>query len=258
MGQSNTNDEGPTAREKRRMLKEEKVTRWRELEEEGAIVFNRQTGLALKLTTDGYAFGVEWGRSRTPKRSRLYWFEFAERKNLKEQKLTNYTIVNGYLVSGRPFIYGKTNTFFSMKLGYGQQQVIGFKGNKSGVGILGVYGGGLSFAFLKPYYLDVVDGNTNETKQIRYSDNNDLFLQSSSIIGYSGFGKGLNQLNVIPGIFIKGALRFDLGKYNDFLSCIEVGVNAEAYTSPAPIIAKVAPQQVFFNAYIGFLIGGRK
>ena len=39
----------------------------------------------------------------------------------------------------------------------GQQYLIGGKGNKNGVAVSAIYGGGLSLGYLKPYYLNVHD-----------------------------------------------------------------------------------------------------
>ncbi|MDI9357437.1 MAG: hypothetical protein QM528_00645 [Phycisphaerales bacterium] len=245
-------------KEKRRL----QIERWRELESEGTIVFEKYNLFHLKLNTDGYSFGFEHGKAKKVSLDNIYWFEFGERKSFKEQKLTpiipydeTYTLVT----LGKPFVYGKINNFYYLKFGYGQQRLIGKKNNKSGVGVTGIYGGGLSLAFLKPYYLDVQDPNTGQYERIAYDGTDEsLFLNASAILGYAGFGTGFNQIRVVPGAFTRLGFRFDFGRFNDVVTAVEVGINAEIYTSKIAILAKQTPKIFFFNSYLAFDIGGRK
>jgi len=70
--------------------------------------------------------------------------------------------------------------------------------------------------------------------------------------------KGIGDSKLVPGVFARAALRFDYGRYNDLLSAIEVGVNAEYYTKVMPIMALNKEKHFFFNAYIAIMFGGRK
>ena len=64
------------------------------------------------------------------------------------------------------------------------------------------------------------------------------FLDPNDIIGASGFGKGFNELTIVPSVHARTALRFDYGRFNRLLSAIEVGVNAEYYTKGMQIMYK--------------------
>jgi hypothetical protein len=84
-----------------------------------------------------------------------------------------------------------------------------------------------------------------------------LFL-SQDIVGGGGFGKGWGELKIKPGGFLKTALRFDYGRFNEVVSGIEIGISGEFYASKIPIVIKQKENQFFFQAYIAILFGRRK
>lgn len=114
---------------------------------------------------------LEMGRMKTSRQSNLYSLEIGERKHSKEEKLS--TITGNYL--SNPYVYGKINNFYYAKLGYARQRLIGNKGNKNGVAISAIYGGGLSAGLLKPYYLKVASRQSNTTSDVKYNNNDSIF-----------------------------------------------------------------------------------
>lgn len=243
------------ARKQKKADRQEKINQLIKQEEEGALIFNKQTAFGIKINTDGYGAFVEFGKLKTPVKTNFFRFELGERKHAKEEKLTRGVL--GFAI-GNPFIYGKVNNFYYTKIGFGQQRLIGGKGNKSGVAISALYSGGVSAGLLKPYYLDISDPSTGERKDIKYQNNDSIFLSSSFINGASGFGKGFNEIKFVPGAFAKAALRFDYGRYNEVVSAIEVGLNVEYYTKTMPILLLNKDKKFFFNAYVSLVFGKRK
>lgn len=225
-------------------------------EEEGAIIFQKQTVFGVKLNTDGYGMFLEMGRMKTSRKSNLFSLEIGERKHPKEEKVP--PVQGTYFTN--PFVYGKINNFYYAKLGYAQQKLIGNKGNKNGVAISAIYGGGLSAGLLKPYYLKVADVQTNAVRDVKYNNTNDsVFLDNVPYIqGASGFSKGFGEMKLTPGIFAKTALRFDYGRYNELVSAMEVGLNIEFYTKKMPVMLLQQQKQLFFNAYASIEFGRRR
>jgi hypothetical protein len=240
--------------EKKQKVEErkERIKRLIVQEEEGAIIFHRQTVFGFKLNTDGYSMFLEMGRMKTARKSNLYSLEIGERKHPKEEK------VPSVYVDGSPYIYGKINNFYYAKLGLGQQRLLGNKGNKNGVAVSAIYGGGISAGLLKPYYIKVKDPQTNQLLDIKYSSNDSFFLQPSVIGGPTGFSKGFGELSFVPGVYGKVALRFDYGRYNELVSALEVGIHIEAYTKKMEQMVYSKPKQLFFNAYAAIEFGSRK
>jgi hypothetical protein len=243
------------ARQQKKEEKRERVNQLIKQEEEGAIIYQKQSIFGIKLTTDGYAGFYELGKLKTPTKTNLYSLEIGEHKHAKEEKLTrgNY----GFAV-GNPYIYGKINNFYFAKLGIGQQKLIGGKGNKNGVAVSALYGGGLSAGLLKPYYISYTDPQTNKRSDIKYNKNDSAFLAGNYIIGSAGFSKGFNEMKFVPGAFAKAALRFDYGRYNESVTAIEVGVNAEIYSQKMPIMLLNKEKRLFVNAYAAINFGRRR
>jgi hypothetical protein len=198
---------------------------------------------------------VEFARLKTARKSSLYSLELGERKHAKEEKIS--TISGNYL--SNPYIFGKINNFYYAKFGYAQQRLIGNKGNKNGVAISAIYGGGLSAGLLKPYYLKI-ETSQSGIKDVKYDNtNDDIFLNNpNNIFGASGFGKGFSDIKFKPGAFVKTAMRFDYGRYNELVSAIEVGLNIEYYSGKMPIMLLNKEKQLFFNAYAAIAFGRRK
>jgi len=244
-------------KEQKKQERRVRINKMAKEEEEGTLVYSKQSAFGFKAATDGWGAFYEHGKYKTVTKTSLWWFELGEHKNHKEDKQT-FLDPLGYQV-GNPFIYGKINNFYFFKLGLGQQTLIGGKGNKNGVAVSAVYGGGIGLGYLKPYYLTVPDNNTGGTKDIKYTDSTaGDFTNPLNIIGSAGFTKGWGEGKLVPGAHVRAALRFDYGRYNEVLSAMEVGLNAEYYTKDMRIMLNIPNKQFFFNAYIALVFGKRK
>ncbi len=258
-GQTNPTNKSKT-KEQKKQERRERLNELMKQYEEGSLIYAKQAAFGFKLNTDGWGVFYEHGKYKTINRTGLWWLEFGERKSHKEEKVTTgEDIGGGFILVGNPYIFGKKNNFYYLKGGVGQQLLIGGKGNKNGVAVSGIYGGGISLGYLKPYYLNVQDATTGETKDIKYSDSTaGEFLDPNAITGASGFTKGFSEGKIVPGAYARVALRFDYGRYNEFLSALEVGVNAEYYSKKMPIMINNPEKQFFFNGYIAIEFGKRK
>jgi len=248
----------PVSKQQKQAERREHINQLIKQEEEGALIYQKQSAFGIKLNTDGYGIFYEHGKYKTITKTSIWWAELGERKNPKEEKLTKGSLLFPGLAVGNPFIYGKENNFYYLKFGIGSQMLIGGKGNKNGVAVTAIYGGGLSLGMLKPYYIQIQDPSTGEVKDIKYTGNDSTFLDPSVVIGASSFGKGFSEIKFVPGAHVRTALRFDYGRYNEILSAIEVGLNAEYYTQAMPIMVLNKPEHFFFNAYVALTFGRRK
>ncbi len=222
-------------------------------EEEGVIAYTKQSTYGVKLYTDGYGFFYEVGRAKTIKKSMLYQVEIGERKHNKEEKRS------GVATLAAPFIYGKLNFFYPLKLGVQQQLLLGNKSNKNGLSITGNLGGGLIAGFLRPYQVQVDKGGTRT--YVRYdSPDSALFINSYQDASTAGpnFGTGWKYLKITPGAYIKPAVRFDYGRMNELVSALEIGITAEFYAKKIPQMLYLKEKQFFFSAYVAILFGKRK
>jgi hypothetical protein len=223
-------------------------------EDEGDLIFNKQSLFGIRLATDGYGISWERGRFRTPTRTFLYEFELNEKHDPKEHHISatsdgiNFSSVVPY----------KLNNLYEFKAAVGQQHLIGGKGNKNGVAVTVLYAGGLTAGLLKPYYLDIENQITGATNQMTYAQVAQDTVTGDYITGAAGFFSGWGQLKVVPAVNAKQAMRFDYGRTNATITAIECGLTEEFFFSKIPLVYKVPEHMFFFNAYVSILFGNRK
>jgi hypothetical protein len=234
----------------KKAAKRERINNLLRMEEEGDLIFNKQSIFGFRLATDGYGIFYEKGKFKTPTRTLLFQFELNEKKSPKDHKVA--AAYNGYDFNS--VVVGKLNNFYIFKMAIGQQHLIGGKGNKNGVAVTALYSGGFSLGILKPYFVDVQDaqGNTFQSKYPTIIDS------GYNINGASGFTVGWGDITVKPGLNGKLAMRFDYGRLNTTITAIEAGVTGEYYFSPIPMLYLVPYKQFFFNAYVSIMFGRRK
>ncbi|MEO6730705.1 MAG: hypothetical protein ABIN01_05775 [Ferruginibacter sp.] len=259
-------------KKERRDERKQRISELIKQEEEGVITYHKHSAFGLKLTTDGYGGFYEVGRAKSIKKALLFQLDISERKHPKEDKQTNISIPTS------PFIYGKINYFYPVKIGVQQQILLGNKINHNGVSVTGNVGGGISLALLRPYNLEVNDLKKGNRKLLRYESSDSTIFSNTGQPGYvkdsvlftnggllsflqvsgSGLGKGWGEMSVTPGLYAKAALRFDYGKYNEMLSALEVGISGEFYSKKIPQLVYTKPQQLFVSAYVTIMFGRRK
>jgi hypothetical protein len=249
--QDTTVQKKSSSKQEKRNERRERINNLLRQEEEGEIVFNKQSVFGIKLATDGYGITYEIGKFKSPRRSTLYQIELSEKKHKKEKKLAA-SIDNQFQINS--VVFGKTHNFYQLKLGIAQEHVLGGKGNKNGVAVSALYGGGLSVGLLKPYFVDVEDSANNRSRKTypEIVDNNYFEL------GAAGFTVGWDALKIRPGAYVKAAMRFDYGRLNETVTAVEVGLGAEFYSSKISQVIYNKDKQLFFSAYVSLLLGRRK
>ena len=237
------------SKKEKRDLNRKRIDALIKQEEEGVIAYKKHTAFGVKLINNGYGAFMEIGRMSSPKKGMLYQFEISEYKSTREEKQSNL-----YAYS-TPFIFGKQNFFYPVKLGVQQQILFGNKSNKNGVSVTGNFGGGLSVGLLRPYYVQLGATNT----YVKYaSADSAKFLDPSGISGGPGFSKGWSDMTIDPGAYLKTALRFDYGSYNEIVSALEVGISADYYSKKVPLMVRETARQFFFTGYVAIIFGRRK
>ena len=245
--------EEKSTKDTRKEKRKQKVSDLIRQDEEGVLVYSKQTAFGVQLRTNGYGVFFEKGKMKSQRNTSVFGIELNEIKHPKEDKLPNGT---GGFTIGNPYIYGKINNFYQLQIGFGQQRILGQKGNKNGVAVSFIYKGGLSIGLLRPYYIDVDDNGENRT--IKHSPETDSLFLHSLINGGGGLGKGWGELKFKPGAFVKTGLRYDFGRFNDIVSGIEIGISAEFYSSKIPIMLLTKDKQFFYQGHIALVFGNRK
>lgn len=222
----------------------------------------KEFSVGLKLNTDGWSVFAEkgWVKTEDSRNAdkfynvRVVQIEFGEHKHAKEIKQTNSNIIVND--KPKPYIYGKVNNFYTLKLGYGNRKMIAGKPEQGTISIHWIYAGGISIGLLKPYYLDAYV--QQERKDIKYEDaTREAFLNSQAIIGNAGWSKGLDEIKFVPGIQARTGLHFDFAASAKTKMGLEAGLSAELYTQKIEIMAAQQSFPYLFNAYISLQFGKR-
>ncbi len=184
----------------------------------------------------------------------LFETELANIKHPKE-----YKISNPYFNNSKLYVYGKQNSFFCLRTGLGTNLLIYDRAPKDGVEISSTFMTGVSWGILKPIYLEIIKDSGNPFDPDLVSEKFDKNLHNeSNILGYSGFGKGLDELSYKVGFYGKAGLNFDWSKKDDKILNLEVGAIVDHFLSPVPIMAEfnnLKNKSTFISLYATFTFG---
>jgi len=246
------NNQPRSGREDKRTEKRQRINALIKQEEEGNLSFRKQSVFGIQLRTNGYGVFYELGKRKSARYTNLYSIELTEIKHRKEAKSE---ASNQFF--GNSFVFGKINNFYQAKLGFGQQYILGQKGNKNGVAVTASLQGGIDIGLLKPYYVDIRD-SAGTDRSVSYATDPDAYISAKGFYGGSGFSKGWNELKIKPGLYAKTALRFDFGRYNESVQALEIGLSVEGFSGKVPILIFNDPKQLYVQMHIALVLGGRK
>ena len=235
------------------------------------IIYKKEWTIGAKISSNGWGVNGDFGKILNIRKTRMFYFEFGDIIHPKEKKQSaELNLLSTGISNPRDFYFGKQNDFFLLRAAFGYKQTIAEKANKSGVRLSVVYMGGISLGFLKPYYLELayfVQNPADSTFQLisrseKYNDdpengNADKFMNWYEILGASPYGKGFNEIEPVPGGYLKVGLDFEWGTRDGFITSLEAGVTMDAYYKRVPIMINARNNFVFFGAYLGLHIGRR-
>lgn len=222
--------------------------------------YDHEFNVGGRLNTNGWSAYLEYEKRSSEVTSTIFQFEAGEIKHPKENKQakTKGVDIYGYPYSGHSYVYGKKNIFYQAKLGVGQRRLIGGKGIKNGVEVSAIYLGGFSLGLVKPYLLQLQDSTASGSSYQKYTpENASSFLNVNNILGGPGLGKGWNEVKLVPGLYARVGMRFDWAEFNEFVSAVEVGLDAELYSQKIEIMVQNPGQQFFYGAYVSLVFGKR-
>ena len=200
---------------------------------EERIVYNHQNTTNIAIHSQGFSVGFKIGRIKTINRTATWEVEVASLHAMKEIKTINISTYNT-----RPYVYGKLNSAYVLRFGYGEERRIFGKPYWGGVETRWTYETGLSLAFLKPYYYYALiyyptsDGYEEVIEEQTF-DQKDQWVD---ILGKAAFTKGLNQTKLSPGAHASVGLCFEFGKSRTRVQSINVKAVAEGFPLGAPIM----------------------
>lgn len=215
--------------------------------------FKKEVYGGFNLHTAGLGGTLTFAKFITYKQKRLLSLDVVTMKHPKEVKIRSYVDENS-----KDFVFGKLNGVLITRLGYGRKFLKYEKLREKGVNISWHITGGVSMAFLKPIYLDVVnilpDGSLSSPKQEPYNPEehhlNNIYGKSRGLLG-------LAETTVTPGGFFKFGIEFEYNDDREYVKAIETGFAIDVYPKRLPIMAFTQNKFLYPTLYINILIGQR-
>ncbi len=217
------------------------------------IILRNQRSFGVLMHSGG--FGLQYRRfhQKTYYKRRGWEIQLVEMKTDKQIRM-----VNPYFDNSRSFVYGKLNSIFIGRLGFGQQRIISREPYFGGVEISMFFMAGASVSFAKPIYLYIVN-YTNDSYDYYLSteryDPEKHFLDN--IYGRAPFTEGIGETKLYPGAYLHFGVNFEFGDLDKKPKSLEVGAILDLYPSPVPIMAYQDKHHYFLSIYLSFNFGKR-
>lgn len=222
-------------------------------------LLRNELSFGINIHSSGWGIDFRRGKNLTVSKKRMLEFEFVGMHHSKEIKS-----VNPYYENSKSYVYGKLNTVSVLRSAIGIQRIIAGKAEKGGIELRLNYTGGISLAFAKPIYLNIIREDVNDPGYIRVSvERYNPDLHGIDVIyGRASFTKGFGEIKPYPGLYAKLGLSFEYGALDDDVKIVEVGMTVDAFAKTIPIMGSpsnalepVKNNQVYFNFYINILYG---
>ena len=230
------------------------------------VIYNKEWTVDFKLHTNGFAVGANFGTLKTYYLTRFYHFSLGEIKHEKENR-SNLDRSNASGRISRSFIYGKQNNLYLLRSGIGEKRYLSEKARRKGVAIGLSYEGGVTLGLVKPYYLELLSTENNNspftsTVSVKYSEEvHDDFLDPWNIFGSSGWTKGFSELSIAPGGHAQAAVHIDWGAFDQYVKAIEAGIMVDFFFKKIPIMVPadgVQNHSLFVNLFVNLQLGKRR
>jgi len=227
------------------------------------IVYDKERSLDIRVHSNGAALAFNSGKIRTYYKMSYYQLEVGYLKDPRERRQNKNSSIPSFKNSAS-FVYGKQNSFFNIRGGYGNKIYLSEKARRKGVAVGWSWEVGPSIGIVKPYYLDLFapDSQGGILVQQKYSEENaDLFLNYNSIFGASPFAKGILESTFIPGGQGKLAAHFSLGAFDKYVRALEAGIMVDVFARKIPIMVEtdtIKNKPYFINFFVSLQLGKRE
>lgn len=224
---------------------------------DATILYRNEAEGGITLHSNGLGITFKRGWHLTGYKKQMLDIEFVSMRDPKQYKLAN-----PYYPDSKPYFYGKLNFAYVLRGGYGRQNVLFSKAERSGVEVRVNYYAGLSIGITKPVFLDILvdnpfDSLTKVIETRRYDPNDPEQQVQENIYGPGPYFNGMDQLSFYPGGYGKLALSFEYAGWQQKVTALETGICVDAFARALPIMANGKGRNLFFNFYITLIWGGK-
>jgi len=230
------------------------------LERPEKILYKHQRYFGVNIHSLGWGF-----HGRKVWNNNVRWQRFVEVDITSVKHPKQVRTINTFFNDAKGYDYGKINSTFILRTGYGKERIIFDKPDFSGISVSAIASCGVSFAFLKPVYLEIIyqDDLTNELyiETERYDSDNPSHTPYS-IYGRTSYFKGFNEMTMQIGGYLKSGFNFEFSKKDEIIKSLEIGVSLDGYKigsnsifgksigEELPIMAEIRNKKTCLSFYI--------
>jgi hypothetical protein len=240
-----------------------------------SLIFLICSGLtlsALAQTKDSYDYNSEftWGINKNTSGGLIGGFTFKKARKINDNLLESYglEIMNvkhpqevrrNAEATGNPFIYGKSNYLYALRIQYGRDLIVFKKAPQQGVEIKLVTAVGPSIGILAPYYIErkITPDNFYITVNEQYDPNNP-YHTFDNILGTGNLFQGIGNSKIELGANAKVGFNFELGTVKQQVTGFEVGFLLDAYINKIILMPTSFNRSIFPTLYFTLFYGSRK
>ena len=201
------------------------------------------------MHTQGLGLNLYFSKFKTADTKKLFAFDIVSMKHSKEVK--SFGVIDE---NAKGFVYGKLNSLYILRLGFGRKRILYEKLREQGVEISCFWIAGPSIGMAKPVYLEVFN-SVGELVQVERYDPEKHNL--SNIFGRGPAARGVSEMKFYPGAFLKLGVTFEYSGYRSDIKAIEVGGVLDSYPQRIPIMTNTKNNFLYPSLYINLLFGGK-
>ncbi len=156
---------------------------------------------------------------------------------------------------GRRYIFDKQNVVFVLYAGAGVERIFQPLTAVSKLTIRAGVTAGPLIAFLKPYYLEIFRQITGNEGIRQLSLYDPAVHNYGNIIGEAEFFNGFDKMRLMAGFRVRAHATFNFTTSDIFVRALYLGVQADAYPRPLPIMTQYPNHAFMVAGFIGVQIG---
>ncbi len=218
---------------------------------EEKLVYTHQNTFNAAIHTRGFGAGFKLGKIKSINVIRNWETELVSLHSLKEIKTVNLSQYNS-----RAFVYGKLNSVYAIRFGYGEERRIYGKPYWGGIETRWTYEAGVSLALAKPYYYYVLTYKPSGNSYVETIEEQ-TYEEGIDIIGRAPFTKGLAETKLSPGAHASLGLSFEVGKSRTTVQSINVDVKVECFPMGVSIMDSERDKWMFVTFMLSYNWGSR-
>lgn len=217
------------------------------------VRITKEIWLGATVHSSGFALNYGMSKFKTFKKKSLINVDLVNINHDKE-----YKIFGSFDENAKKFIFGKFNSLYTVRFGFGNRKILYEKLRENGLQISMNYTVGPSLGLVKPVFLEVFkydfSGRIAGIATERYDPELHNFY---NIYGRASWTAGLMETKINPGMFFKFGLDFDYSSNRDIINSLEVGACLDVFTKPVILMVENNNYRFYPSVYINCSIGNK-